>query len=202
MSWPSPLSTKSTNARGDSGARSPESGHRVLGDHVDLLRDLDALDVVAGRQDVAAVDEAGVELAGRTLVSRLCTSGSSVSWAGVTRRWPGPGAEVAARDLLGAQADEQVGVGEVVEPSTPAGLPAGTTISSGVAGEDSGGPPRPGLDDLVHVGAFAEANTSGLGGSARRADDAARFNVDASGSPSTSSASSPNARSATRRRTR
>ena len=73
--------------------------------------------VSAGGHDVGDVDDPGVEVAGLDLGQQR----PDVGFVGVDRRGdPGVGqrlaAELAAGHLLGAQPDEQVGVGEVVQP--------------------------------------------------------------------------------------
>ena len=154
IAWPSSESTNATNAVGHLGVgRLGERGDRVGGGHVLLRRDLDALDRVTGGQYVGPVDDPGVELAGLDLGEQR----ADVGLVGVDRRrHAGVGerlaAELPAGDLLGAEPDQQVAVGEVGEPGD-AGRVAGRDGDLELVLDEArriGG--RSGFDDLVHVG--------------------------------------------------
>ena len=84
-----------------------QRGDRVLGNHVEVLRDVDALDGALGRQDVRDVDDPGIELTGL----HLGEQGPHVGLVRVDRgRDPGVvqclASEVTARDVLGTQPDQ------------------------------------------------------------------------------------------------
>ena len=162
-------------------ARLGERGDRVLGDHVHVVGDLDALDVVAGGQDVGAVDDAGVEVAGRDLGEQAAHVGLvGVLGGGDARRWPAtsrpnsPHGTSAAHRPMSRSASAKSS-----SPSTSPGLPAGTTISRALRAKTSGSPSAaPASTTWSMFDVFAEANTS-PGAPARicsrRADEAARF---------------------------
>jgi hypothetical protein len=110
------------------------------------------VDLDARGQDVAAVDDAGVELARRDLGEQAAHVGLlGVGGGGDPRGGEDLTAEVAARHLGRAQPDEQVGVAEGVEAPDVGGVAGRDRDLEGVAGEDLGLVGRSGVDHLVHV---------------------------------------------------
>src|SRR5262245_18040149 len=181
ISCPSSESTKATNAAASSAL--PDSDSAASGYSAMTLNSsgtsMPSTSSPADRTSVWYTSPASRSPAS-TLVSRLRTSGSSVSWAGVTPalarasrpNWP-QGTSSAQRPMF------RSALPKASSPSTLPGLPAGTAISSSLVAKVSGWPSTASAStswSMLEV--LAEANTSDGAPAricSRSADEAPKF---------------------------